>query len=785
MSVRLTIVFFITWLGVCLISSSSSAQQSLTDGVLINADQMDRDLVKQTVRLSGHVQLVFQGQHLSCDRAEINLKTHSIVAEGSVVLKNERVHVEGDRVVFNYKQNTGYIYNGFVQSGQVIFEGQLIEKIGENRYLATEARYTACDTCPPGWSFSGRNIDAEIGGYARIKRPVFRVAGVPILILPGLVVPLKSARQSGVLVPTWTRSRKGGLEISESYFWAINRSQDLTLTGRWYEFRGYMLLNDYRYVLAEGSKGRLRNAWIRDRQPRNESAYQLNKNLDRWFVNYDHIYRMPNDLVHRADITQISDLRYPRDFPDDVEGHGDPSLENKTSISQSGDDHYWSAEVDAYTNLLKSYPLSDNSDSVHRFPELRYASKERQLFEHGPYYSFALDYVNFARDQYSYDDLSLVSGKRVAQVGPQGEIQRDGKFDPATDLIRTGQRLDLKPTLSYPFQIARRFDILPSVTYRETQYRFYPTPSAESAGYGQTAARRFLLTELRARTEFTRIYGDLQDPKSHRIKHSIEPELGYSEIPWARRPSHPFFGEFEGIQHSRQYDPVSDADINNPNTKLQFDYEDRTFKRKVVDFSLTNRLTRKYWLNEEARYKTMALFRLSQSYDFNEANSTTPHPWSSIHSLLDLRFDHFETLTTAAYNPYAKVTNISSRVRTMLTPKNFVQVSYTRNFILNDNYNVNSETRNLGFAAGFVSPYLDLLGQVDISALTNKINSWEYQIDFKPPGRCWVITIKHKQILGGDPRIGGALQFNFGGEDDRVRAAKNDSIKSEKPSTRQ
>lgn len=745
--------------------------QSVTDGVLINADSMDRDMVKGLVRLNGKVQLVFQGQHLSCDRAEINQKTQTVTAEGHVILSNERVHVEGDRIVFNYKQNTGFVYNGFVKSGQVVFQGDLIEKVGEDHYIANNAEYTACDTCPPGWSFSGKVIDAEVGGYARIKRPVFKIAGFPVIILPGLIVPLKSARQSGFLVPSMIISGKGGLAPGESYFWAIDRSSDLTATVRAYELRGVKLHGDYRYVLSETSRGELQSAWIRDRAVR-DNEFQRDKSLDRWYVDYRHLLELPERFTHRAAISQVSDLRYPRDFTEELAGHGDPALENKTSITKTSDNHYASAEVDIYNNLLKSYPLAPNDDAVHRFPELRYALKDSQLFEKGPYVGLDVDYVNFTRDSFSYDDLQRVGDQRQGLgpnkgVGPQGEILRDGKFDRDVDLVRTGQRLDVRPTLSYPFQIARRFDVLPLVTYRETQYRFN---SPDEDTFSSTAARRYVQGDLRIKTEWSRVFGNLDDPKATRWKHAFEPEIGYSTIPWMRRPDHPFFGGFKSLKYSRQYDPLSDVDLDNPNTGVQFDYEDRTYERQAVDLVLTNRLTRKTFKNGEPDYYTAALFRLSQSYDLNEARRPAAghlaHPWSPITAYLNMRFENFETYTTVIYNGYAGVTNTSARVRAMTGPRNFLQVSYTGNTLVND-FDVpdpNSETRNIGLGAGFNLKYLDAAGSIDFSAVTHQVQSWSYLANLRPPGHCWVITIEHKQVLGGDRQIRGSLAFDFGGE---------------------
>jgi LPS-assembly protein len=754
-----------------LIGGLAHAQSSVTDGVLINADNMDRDLEKRVIHLNGHVQVVFSGQHLSCDNAEINLKNQQIVASGHVIMSSERVHVEGDKIVFNYKQNTGHIFNGFVSSGQVVFEGDIIQKVGQDHYLATNAEYTACETCPPGWSFSGKMIDAEIGGYARIRRPVFRVGGVPILILPSLIVPLKSARQSGFLVPSLAFSGRGGAALSESYFWAIDRSRDLTITPKVYEKLGYKLHADYRYVLTENSQGRLQTAWINDHAFPTDSGFE--GNFDRWFGWYTHHLEMPSGYVHRADLKGVSDLRYPRDFPDELPGHGDPALDNHISIANASEDQFGSAQVDIYTNLLRKNPLADNEDAVHRAPEIKYSVKEQALFDTGLYASLDANFVNFTRERYNYDDLQQSGLRRVPlPFGERDRIQRDGKYDAATDLFRTGQRLDIRPQINYPFQFFKLFEVVPQVSYRETQYRFFPTEDALNSGFSETAARRYLQTDLTVKTEFTKVYG-LDNPEGRRMKHSIEPQIGYSYIPWSRRPNHPFFGEFRGLQYSRQYEPISDNDLNfqslsggEPNTGLQFDYEDRTYDKQIFDFGITNRLTRKTFLNGTADYKTVGLFRIWQSYDFNEAKAPTPHPWSSVNTLLDMRFDHFETNSTATYNGYAKVTNISSRVRGMITPKQFLEVGYTRNFILTDEYAVaeDGETRNFWWGAGLTSRYLEAVGQFDYEARDWKLQSFTYALNLRPPGKCWLIKFEHRLVVGGSPDFKGSISFDFGGE---------------------
>ena len=682
---------------------------------------------------------------------------------GHVILSNPRVHVEGDRIQFNYKQNTGFIYNGFVQSGQVVFEGDVVEKAGETRYIASNAEFTACDTCPAGWAFSGRRIDAEVGGYARIRRPVFKIAGVPVLILPSLIVPLKTDRQSGFLVPTQEFTQRGGFGLGESYFWAIDRSKDLTLEAKRIERRGPKVIAEYRYVASENGQGTLRTTWGRDRALVRE--YGLKNDFDRWLIKYDHHLELPGGFTHRANLALPSDLRYARDFPYELPGHGNPALENRVSVSQSGDAQFWSGEVDLYTNLLKSYPLGTNEDAVHRAPELHYVLKERRLFERGPFAALDVTYVNFARPKSNYDDLD--NGRATVGSG-QNEVYHDGHFDPVTDLFRTGERLDVRPTLTYPFQLWRKFDVIPIVSYRETQYKFNrPT---EARGFGATAARRFLQTDLRVKTEMSRVF---ESPSGNRWKHAVEPEVGYSRVPLMRRPTdHPFFGEFRGIQYSRQYQQVSDNDITDPNTRVQFDYEDRTFDRNIVDFGVTNRLTRKLLTKDEPVYNTAALFSVWQSYDLNER--TTGHPWSSLNALLDLRFENVETYTVLEYNGYAKVTNTSSRLKLMATKHDFLQLSYTRNTQFTSNYRItpDTETRNVGVGGGFVTGYVEAVGMLNYSTYTNQLQSWQYEVLVRPPGHCWSLRVMHRQMLGGDAQIFIKPAFDFGGAGGDADVAK-------------
>lgn len=204
---------FLTTASLALAQASAKIQ-----GLLIEADSLTRDEDKGLVELDGHVQIVRETQHISADRARIYLQSKHIELYGRVRMISPQSTVGGDMVSLDYETNTGMIYNGFVQSGSVIFEGKTLQKIGDDEYFVSDADYTTCTNCPASWSFSGQRIRAELGGYAFIKSSILKFGGVPVLWLPYLIVPLKSDRQSGLLTPEFEQSSVGGFAYSQSFF---------------------------------------------------------------------------------------------------------------------------------------------------------------------------------------------------------------------------------------------------------------------------------------------------------------------------------------------------------------------------------------------------------------------------------------------------------------------------------------------------------------------------------------------------------------------------------------
>jgi LPS-assembly protein len=821
MALRFKLLF--TLIGICsilVISRPAFAvgamhlRSSSGSDVTISSLKLNGDSDKQTIELTGDVKVIYDQQFISCDHAIIDRKTETIMAEGSLVISSPQAYVEGDSAVMSYRDNTGIIMNGFVKSGPVIFEGRVVKKTGPQSYDAERASFTACTTCPTAWTFSGSRIEAEIGGYAYIKHAQLRIANIPTLWLPYLIVPLKSERQTGLLIPTVDYNDIGGTALGMSFFYAISNSQDATISAKYYTKRSLKGLLNYRYMLSPSSFGTLDSAYVHDNVFRDEIAKDPGPKVNRYFISYFHNYDLPDGFNQKLKINYVSDLLYPRDFPDEMAGRGDPALENRFTLTKNTERTHSSIDVSYYLNQLHTDVIDSNRESVHRFPEFRYDLIERPVASSGVLsgllFNFHSDYANFTRNDLAWDDATFdINGVRQpdrARTGPGGQI-----FNPNEDIIRTGQRIDLKPELSAPFRIGSAIDVLPVLGLRHTQYSLNVTPPPGS-DFDPSPYRQYLRGTVALRTRFSKIYGDVSPPdvaqrpsvtdwsdNESRLagatsapavtpslhpdvyRHEIEPEIIFDGVRETHENSHnQFLGPIATTPSFLDQQPVSDSDYHSRRGIL-FDYEDRLVNRNTASTFLSNRLVRKSWLPDGSPvYKQIASFKFGESYDFDEENAESRQKFlfSDFSALLDLRFDHFETNSLVRYFPYHGKTSTSSRVRVM-DESRYLEVNFVENYLitLNRDDALKTHSQTFGVALGFTEKFLNLAATMaftpnDLENANFAVTSWGALVNIKPPGNCWGIIVTLRQDLGAKLDYHLNFDYNWGGESPKIAAAR-------------
>lgn len=757
-------------------TSTAALASAKIQGFTMTAQDLVRDTENGSIQLNGDVRVVYQNQYFEADSVVIDLIKKHAILKGHVKVQTPLYQIGGQEIKLDYEGGQGLIYFGYVQSNNIRFQGNLIEKISDTDFFVADADYTTCSNCPATWSFQGTQIKAELGGYAYLKNTIFKVGPVPVFWLPYLAVPLKSDRQTGLLPPEIGYIQNRRVIISESLFYAPSRSYDYTFTLKNYELGGLKPLIEYRYALEKNSFGSVNTAFLRDsvfasddRLNKYRSGDEKGQKINRWAVRSFNQYSLDPDSILRLQVSLVSDIQYPKDFSDEFKNYSDPSLENSLSYS-----HQWSQSVltlsgTYYRNLLSANPLEENTNSVHRLPELKYDSSLLKILDSDFYIKLDSDFTQFSRSR-PFDDMSLLNNQKYAANNkndptcehapdPDCKSTYDNIYDPAMDQIRTGQRAHMKATLTTEtFNIENFANISPSLSLNETQY-FFPV------GETKFNARHFAQFELNSRTKFYRIYDDDFVHTKIKYKHEIIPEIQYSVIPWLQQDDHSFFGGAgtnSNPNTSRDL-IISDNDLN-LNRGIQFDFDDRVYDRNVISLSILNNIIQKKELDET--YKTIMTFRITQSYDLYQASQHLDQPLSKLAATFDLDLNQIKSSSQVSYSLYQQATNSITTFSYLNEQQQYFKIGFTSN-------RIEEKHDDISFAIGFVSPYVNILTGVvfDASAGVDsakrlKRNSLITQL--KPPGECWAVNFYYdqKESLAGEWKF--KFDFSWDGKPTKI-----------------
>lgn len=108
------------------------------------------------------------------------------------------------------------------------FEGEWAERLGA-KYILYNGWVTDCTMPNPWWRLTGPKFDIIPHVRAIARGSTFRLRGIPLFYFPWFYRPLeREPRKSGLLLPEPGHSSVRGFTLAAGYFWAINRSYDLT-----------------------------------------------------------------------------------------------------------------------------------------------------------------------------------------------------------------------------------------------------------------------------------------------------------------------------------------------------------------------------------------------------------------------------------------------------------------------------------------------------------------------------------------------------------------------------
>lgn len=228
--------------------------------VEINADQIEYDQERDVYHAKGSVDVIRGAVHLNSDEATLQKLTGRLTALGHVHLRDDQTDIWAEQLELNLNTEAGVIMNGniFRKDRNSFVTGRRIQRFSETQFRVKEGSFTNCDAKDgqiPAWRFTFEDVDLDFEDSLFGKSVWFNVNDVPVVPLPTFRYPLGASRKSGFLFPTTGYNTSFGYQYRQGYFWAIDASQDLTISPQILTQRGGGADLEYRYAWNRQTKG--------------------------------------------------------------------------------------------------------------------------------------------------------------------------------------------------------------------------------------------------------------------------------------------------------------------------------------------------------------------------------------------------------------------------------------------------------------------------------------------------------------------------------------------------
>ena len=226
----------------------------------VTAERIDYLQEQEVYDADGSV-VVNQGTlHLTADHMTLQALPGVLIATGHVRLTDPKADLVTERLELNVNTEAGVATHGRVnfKSTNSSVEGRLLQRFSEDHYRVKEGRFTNCDAPEgetPAWRFEFKDLDLYPDDKVALTDAWLCVNDVRVIPIPTLTYPL-GKRRTGFLIPNVGYSNRFGLHLQESFFWAINPSQDLTISPQYFSQLGYGSDFTYRYELDRESRGK-------------------------------------------------------------------------------------------------------------------------------------------------------------------------------------------------------------------------------------------------------------------------------------------------------------------------------------------------------------------------------------------------------------------------------------------------------------------------------------------------------------------------------------------------
>ncbi|MDW7654284.1 MAG: LPS assembly protein LptD [Nitrospiraceae bacterium] len=458
--------------GIAAETGGAPVATAITSGALpldITATRIDYLQDQEVYEADGSVVADQGAVHLTADHMTIYALPGLVIATGHVRLTDPKADVVTERLELNVNTEAGVLTHGqiYLKSTNSLVEGRLLQRFSEDQYRVKEGRFTNCDAQDgqvPAWRFRFKDLDLTVGDHVAFTDGWLDINDVPVLPIPTLTYPL-SARRSGLLIPNVSYDNRFGMHYQESFYWAINPSQDLTISPSYYSSLGYGTDLEYRYVLDPKSKGQwLVSALQQTTLPRVSGVSEVGGQAtqSRALISGTHTQEFNPNLLLRAQLSLVSDPNYLAQLSNSGAQRALPSSENNLLLTQrlSQGNLYFLGQ---YLQPLQS----GGSDTFQRLPEVGYSLSNTPLLSSPVLFGLDTNYVNFYRDEgFKVNRVDLLPGistdvidlGHVVGLTPQAKV-RESYYSRGINSDSSQHRETFWASIDATSKLSRRFGV--------------------------------------------------------------------------------------------------------------------------------------------------------------------------------------------------------------------------------------------------------------------------------------------------------------------------------------
>ena len=458
---------------------------------IVRADHIEYEMETGDLTATGHLKVTggANNEVISASHGDMNLRKQTgrfYDVVGSVGLKNS-----GKRMVY-------------ASGNPFLFTGRMVVKTGPRSYEVYDGTVTSCQLPDPDWILSAAKFTVD-NDKASAKNSVFHLVNVPLLYLPYVTHAVDSeSRQSGFLIPVLGQSSTKGLILGEQFYWAINRSADLTVGAQYFSTRGWEQSGTFRYRGLENNFVRAHYNGLLDRGYYSNGTYVNQGGED---VKASGRYDFSTRARVVGDAEYLSSFAYRQAFTENFNQAVSSDILSYAYGVYQKNGYSGMVRADRYQGLKQTATTTTPEEQIRIFhsPSIEVATTEHRIGEGPVLWSVESSVAGLKRVQPNFATAGLT------------------------------HRLDVHPQIVLPLN-ADGWHFRTSVGARETIYSRsrktpYTSPIPVESGSAVNRADFELGVDVRApvveRTFQSKMLNKLFGSE---VKHTIEPEFTYRYV---------------------------------------------------------------------------------------------------------------------------------------------------------------------------------------------------------------------------------------------------------------